>query len=295
MQIPFKTNFKTLALVFLVGFTGALIGACTRPYPNPVNIPTSNTVLSPTSAVSLPIVPVAPLPVPTGLIVNEVALQGAPSTEPFGFTPVEGTMEEILARNETLRAESFPDNSSVTQQFTSMRRVLVGEKELVAREEFSQNGSEGWVSVLDGEQEIYRIATGPSSPVTPFRGFWSYADHWVLETALISLNEANDPAVKFKTGQIIQDGVLLNDLFGYTEMFGFQTLGGKLFFFFEKDGLLGYAYDGQVVEAGYTAIPHYECCSAGVLNPHSAQNLVAFFAQREGIWYYVEIGVAGGE
>ena len=115
----------------------------------------------------------------------------------------------------------------------------------------------------------------------------------MLETALINLNEANDPAVKFKTGQITQDGVLLNDQFGYTEMFGFQTLGGKLFFFFEKDGLLGYAYNGQVVEAGYTVIPHYECCSAAVLNPQSAQNLVAFFAQRDGIWYYVEIGVEG--
>ena len=83
-------------------------GACTRPYPNPLNIPTSNAARSPTSAVSLPIVPVAPIQVPTGLTVNEVALQGAPSTDAFGFTPVEGTMEEILARNAARCARSFP-------------------------------------------------------------------------------------------------------------------------------------------------------------------------------------------
>jgi len=170
---------------------------------------------------------------------------------------------------------------------------MLGDKELIAREEFSPNGSESWVSVLDGDQEIYRIATGPSSPVNPLRGFWSYADHWVLETALVNLNEANDPAVKFTTGQISQDGVLLNEQFGYSEMFGFQTLGGKLFFFFEKDGQLGFAYDGQVVEAGYSAIPHYQCCSEAALNPQSAQNLIAFFAQKGAMWYYVEISTAG--
>lgn len=168
---------------------------------------------------------------------------------------------------------------------------MLGDKELIAREEFSPNGSESWVSVLDGDQEIYRIATGPSSPVNPLRGFWSYADHWVLETALINLNEANDPNVKFATGQLTEDGVLQNTPFGYTEIFGFQTLGGRPFYFFEKNGSYGFTYDGQVVEAGYANIPHFQCCSDAALNPKAAPNLVAFFAQKGETWYYVEIGV----
>lgn len=305
MKIQSRRIPKILvSLVLLAGVAG-VNSACTRslsglgeqPPQSAVNttaaVASTAGAAEPTAAVALPIVPVAPLQLPAGLIVEEHALQGAPGAEPFSFSPVDGSMEAILAQHEFLRGESFPDNAFANEQFSDMRRVMVGDKEVIARQEYSPDYKEGWVTVLENGAEVYRIATGPASPVTSLRGLWTYADHWVLETALVNLNEANDPAVKFTTGQLSQDGVLLNDQFGYTEMFGFQTLGGKLFFFFEKDGLLGFAYDGQVVEAGYTAIPHYACCSEGALNPRGAQNLIAFFAQRGGAWYYVEILSAG--
>ena len=38
--------------------------------------------------------------------------------------------------------------------------------------------------------------------------------HWMLETGLIIPNEANDPNVKFATGQLTEDGVLQNEPFG---------------------------------------------------------------------------------
>jgi hypothetical protein len=37
---------------------------------------------------------------------------------------------------------------------------------------------------------------------------------------------------------------------------------------------------------------YYWCCSAAALNPRSAKNMVAFFAQPGGVRYYVEIGVS---
>jgi hypothetical protein len=65
---------------------------------------------------------------------------------------------------------------------------------------------------------------------------------------------------------------------------------GKSFYFFNKQGHWGIIYDGQTLDLGYTNISHYGCCSASVLNPISAENIVAFFAQRGATWYYVEIG-----
>ncbi len=68
-------------------------------------------------------------------------------------------------------------------------------------------------------------------------------------------------------------------------------MAGRPFYCFKKDGKIGLSYDGQVVEVGYDDIPHYGCCCAAELNPSPAKNMVAFFAKREGIWYYVEISV----
>ena len=291
--MPQNTNLKASILVILIGSLSLLLAACTRsPTPDPELIPTSLMGANPTAVVSLPIVQAPPQPVPAGIILEERALTGAPSSDPYSFTPVQGTMAEVLAKNEPARRESFPDNSFAQGQYFNMRRVTLDGKELVAREEFSPDGREGWVVVLQNTVEIYRIPVGPGSPVTPLRGLWTVDGKWLLETALINLNEANDPNVKFATGQLTEDGVLQNTPFGYTEIFGFQTLGGRPFYFFEKNGSYGFTYDGQVVEAGYTNIPHFECCSDAALNPKASPNLVSFFAQKGQTWYYVEIGVA---
>jgi hypothetical protein len=66
---------------------------------------------------------------------------------------------------------------------------------------------------------------------------------------------------------------------------------GRPFYFFRQGGQIGLSYDSQQLLLEYNDIPHYGCCSAGELNPVSAQKMVAFFAQRDGTWYYVEIGV----
>ncbi len=75
-------------------------------------------------------------------------------------------------------------------------------------------------------------------------------------------------------------------------------MGGKPFYFFKKQGALGtprygISYAGQEADLGYTNILHYQCCSGSVLNPWSAAKIVAFFAQQDGNWYYVEILAAG--
>jgi len=92
-------------------------------------------------------------------------------------------------------------------------------------------------------------------------------------------------------GDIIVDGVSLNQQKGYLETFGFQLMNGKPFFFFKKSGHIGISYNGKEISLEYTQIPHYWCCSGAVFNPEIAENMVSFFAQRNETWYYVGIGV----
>jgi hypothetical protein len=222
--------------------------------------------------------------------VEEYVLVDGPRTEPRSFTPVEGTAAGIFRKHANSERETFPDHSFFNEGHFSMR-IQLGAAELIASENYSQNGSEGWVSLEQDGLEIYRIETGPASPINALRGLWVYNGNWVLETAKISLRHEDNVVYTDAFGQISQNGELLNTRYEYDEVFGFQTLAGRPFYFFKQDGQIGFSYDGQSVMAGYDAIPHYGCCSAGELNPHRYTNMVAFFAHMDGRWYYVEIGV----
>ena len=163
---------------------------------------------------------------------------------------------------------------------------------LIARETWDQASERIGVEVVFGERMLYSVEHGGPNPVKYLQGLWTYDDHWVLET--VSLSQQNNPQSDVKSawfGQIIKDGVSLNQENGYEESFGFQLLQGKSFYFFRREGKIGFVYDGQEVMPGYSQIPHDECCSAADLNPIHAENMLAFFAQRDGKWYYVEIGV----
>jgi hypothetical protein len=226
--------------------------------------------------------PAASPALPAGLTVEEHALREAPTLDPLTFRPVESSMDTILARRAADRASGFPDNSVLLDGHFSMRTTF-GADTLTATENYSRDGASGWVTVTRDGQEVYRVETGMASPVTSLRGLWTYADHWVLETAYIAHDSIG--------GRLSRDGQALNASLGYEEAFDFQLLHGRPFYFFKKDGKIGFSYDGKDVPAGYDEIPHYGCCSDSEVNPRSAQNLVAFFARRDGAWYYVEMGV----
>ena len=254
--------------------------------------PAQQTLINPQTTTSTPpALQETASPRPPGLTVEEYALQSPPSTEPFSFTPLEGLAEDILSKHAGERGMGFADTSFFTDDGHYAWRVNLGTDTLTATENYSQTGSEGWVSVTRNGEEIYRIETGPASPYNALRGLWTYDDHWVLETASILSQPVDNNVATEPVGQITQDGELLNERLGFDAMFGFQMLAGRPLYFFKKDGKIGYAYDGQVVEAGYDEIPHYNCCSAGALNPRIAQNMIAFFARRGEQWSYVEIGV----
>lgn len=219
---------------------------------------------------------------PAGLSIEEHALVSQPTLDPLTFTPVQGTMADIMAVHAAELARTFPDNSLLVEGRFSLRTAL-GSDTLTATLNYDTSGAAGWVTVSRNDTEIYRIDVGMGSPITPLRGLWVYDGHWFLETAYITAESI--------VGQLTRDGELLNASQGNSDVFGYQLLHGRPFYFFRRDARLGFFYNGHEVLAGYDEIPRYGCCSASEVNARQAQNMVAFFARRNQTWYYVEIGV----
>jgi len=216
------------------------------------------------------------------LTIEEHRLIEAPTLEPLAFKPVEGSMDTILARHAAERSKIIPDGSMLIDGHLAMRATF-GSDTLTATEYYSPDSPTGWVTVMRGDKEVYRIDTGMPSPITGLQGLWVYDEHWVLETAYITPDSFS--------GRLSVDGTLLVPRGGLDQAFDFQLMHGRPFYFLSKLGHIGFSYDGREVPSGYDEIPHYQCCSASVLNPRHAENMVAFFARHSDTWYYVEIGV----
>jgi len=215
------------------------------------------------------------------LTIEEHRLIEAPATEPLTFKPVEGSMEMILASHASARSKVIPDGSLLIDGRHALRAGLGGDV-LTATEFYGTDASAGWVTVTRGDREIYRLDTGMASPIAGLQGLWTYDDHWALETSYVTPESFG--------GRLSVDGAVVVPGGGVDEAFDFQLLRGKPFYFLSRLGRIGFHYDGQEVPSGYDEIPHYQCCSASVLNPLHAENMLAFFARRAEVWYYVEIG-----
>ncbi len=231
------------------------------------------------------------------MFVEEHALQGPPSTEPLAFVPVSGTMAEVRDKHWQASTQVFTENSFSEGGLIGLAADLGGEQ-IRAFETYSNTVTtkgtfqKATVHVARLGQEIYSIPAGDGTPVKTLQGLWTYDNHWVLEIAYAAQKFSLPGLIDVQAaGQIVRDGDLLNQRFKYQEAFGFQTMGGKPFYFFKRGGHIGISYDDQDYALGYDQVDHYLCCSGSALNPKAAESMVAFFARRAGTWYYVEIGV----
>ena len=211
-----------------------------------------------------------------GLTVITRKVWGAPEMDPLRFRTWQGESFDALTMG-------WGDDFT----FHWLNDILgmeldVGNDKYIAQEIYNNDGIGQVALTLNGD-EIYKIDAGHGSPISALRGIWSYDDHWVLET-----NYYTDETPF--NGRISQDGILLNDANGYEEAFNFQTVNGRPFYFFKKDGSIDAWYDGQIIPLGYEKIPHYSCCSEAELNPRMWKNMVAFFGIRGKEWYVVQIG-----
>ncbi len=130
-------------------------------------------------------------------------------------------------------------------------------------------------AVRRGNETLYTFTVPGPRVDNPVKGLWSWMGHWVLEV----------------DGQVLVDGKSLNEELGYDEIFGWQFLGGRPFYFFKKDNHVGVSYGGQVLPYQYDEVVHYRCCEPAAFNVAGNETMVWFHALRKGMWYYVEMGV----
>ncbi|PKN95160.1 MAG: hypothetical protein CVU44_00300 [Chloroflexi bacterium HGW-Chloroflexi-6] len=105
----------------------------------------------------------------------------------------------------------------------------------------------------------------------PIERFQAWDNHWILEVSDF----------------VTQDGIILNEKFGFEEVFGWHLLEEKPFYFFRKGPSIGISYDNQFLNIQYDEIIHGYCCGLGLNNPTQHENTIHFFGKRGGVWYYV--------
>ena len=218
-----------------------------------------------------------------GLQIEEYQLKEQPQVVPLTFEPVDGTQAEILAAHATER------DAKITFEITAPEgSPMMGsqgeQKDLKAVVLTAVSGQPlQTVQLIRGSEVIFETPGGLPSPAVPVQALWTYGGHWALE--VLYSDETT------WAGRVFIDGEMVNEQKGYEEAFGLQLLDGKPFFFYKREGKIGYSYDGKETDLGYDEILHYYCCAETEMNPIPAEKMVAFFAKKGDVWYYVELGV----
>jgi hypothetical protein len=218
-----------------------------------------------------------PTPTQDKLVMQTFELSGKPDSASPSFKSVEGR-------------EFTPADLEVSTPFPSKQvgdgglklAVTLGGETIAAEQAESGN----YILVTRNGQEIFRTDAGGISPMPALQNLWAYDTHWVLETNLFLEDKPFN-------GQVFLDGVSLGLQNGYDEVFNFQTINGRPFYFFRQKGKVEAWYDGQVIPLGYDEVQHYVCCADSWLNPKASQGAVVFFGVKGQTWYLVRLGAPG--
>jgi hypothetical protein len=221
-----------------------------------------------------------------GLTIEENEIIGQVSLEPLTFQPVHGSQQDINARHAPDKGKPYSFQDGLAQNGMYGINPVTGERHFKAFED----SDSGKIVLKQDEVMILQIDAGDGSPISPLRGLWVDDEHWILEIAFVKNIIDGNSVYSNAVGQIYQDGGLLNKQYGYEEMFGFQFLDGKPFYFYKRDGQIHLSYNNEDLPVVYDEIVHYRCCSGAALNPTAGINWIGFWGQRDGIWYYSEIG-----
>jgi hypothetical protein len=230
----------------------------------------------------------------TGLSIEEHPLEKQPEIEPLVIHPLDAlTQTEILLKHNDEWGKTLPPNEYYSVGHGDLW-VMQGNDKLEVNPQPNENVLFTSQVTRNGNV-IFSTPIDPPGVTSAFRVLTLYDTHWVLETtqAKPPLPPNTQQVDSFFKGEVFIDGHSLDALHGYDQSFGFQTIHGRPFYFYTRNGKTGVSYDGQEIPLGYDGVYHYGCCSGGALNPRMAQNIIGFFAWRGDRWYYTEIGVFG--
>jgi len=157
-------------------------------------------------------------------------------------------------------------------QFLNIPPVYLGD-DLVAVESLDNYGQ---YAVRRGDEVLYTYtASGIVAGAHPVKRLQVWEGHWILETV----------------GGVFMDSESLTKQLGVGEIFHYVIFQGQPLFFFEQRGQVGISYGGETLSQTYDEVIHYQCCEPSVFNLRSNEHMLWFYARKDGMWHYVEIGV----
>lgn len=179
----------------------------------------------------------------------------------------------VLLRPEGMQTFDSADLLLYDQVFP----VLVGDAEV--RLEYDTQtiprapGDPGLVRVLQDGQVVDTLAVSGSTPSGgPVRGLWAWQNHWLVELP----------------GVIIENGTILNDALGCSEMFAWQLIGGEPFYFCRRGGRIEAWYAGQALPVRYDEV-HYtpQVGMRMLVQMRRYETGLEFYARSGDTWSYV--------
>jgi hypothetical protein len=280
---PGPTNTSTIAVSTATHLTA------TQAPPTSTPTPTETSIVR----VFTPAATNTPWVLSTGLNIEEHPLAKIPEIEPLVFYPLDAlTQAEVWDKHMGEWAKTLPPNEYYSVGWGNVW-VMEGKDKLEAVWGATESGKV-IAQVTRNGNTIFSTPIEPPGTTSPFRVLTANDHHWVIEVTQGKKIPPNTQLVdSFFAGEIFVDGQSLDELYGYEESYGYQTIHGMPFYFYKRDGKIGISYDEQEIPLGYDGVWHYGCCSGGALNPRMAQNIIGFFAWRGEHWFYTEIGVFG--
>jgi hypothetical protein len=132
------------------------------------------------------------------------------------------------------------------------------------------------LTVKQTDSVVYSAFTRDDKVSGSVDGFESDGTNWVLEYADTS----------------VVNGVNQNLKLGCDAVFHYRFIHGLPFYFFAKSGKVGMSFAGTVLSQKYDEVVHGKCCEPAAFNPFANDDMMSFYARRNGWWYYVEAGAA---
>ena len=133
---------------------------------------------------------------------------------------------------------------------------------------------DGQFAVKQGDEILYTYRDRGIRADRPIKRLLTEGENWILE--------ARD--------EVIVNGESLNQRLDVDEILHYIILQGQPLFFFERGSQVRVSYGGETLPVVYDEVVHYQCCEPAMFNVRSNEHMLWFYALREGIWHYVEIG-----
>jgi hypothetical protein len=219
-----------------------------------------------------------------GLTVEAVELQDGswPDEEHHQSRPTGSLPGWVMKRHDKERKDNFRYESTplFEDKVLSTKTII--------------DNSDATVEVLLDDEVVLRVPVGDLTywaAMDSVMGVWVHGEHWYMEMAHVAYETDGNIFKGITLGEVFRSGESLSQLYGYDETFSFQILAGEPFYFFKKGDEIGLNYAGEEVMLGFDEVAHHYCCGFGIYNPMHYEDMVAFFASRDGVRYYVEAGV----